>query len=160
MSLPSSGEIKASQMNTVAGRSATANAPLSGSSSTPQTGSLVKIYATASPPVNQSAPHAFSEFYGRSFATLTSFLVGAGIVEGGNTACNTLGSSFTYYHDGSGTYPATGDIVYTNSGGTTPASGGTGTNYAVFAAGPPAPPVRYFRITGSTGTVQATSTCP
>ena len=38
MSLPSSGEIKASQMNTVAGRSATANAPLSGISSTPQTG--------------------------------------------------------------------------------------------------------------------------
>lgn len=92
--------------------------------------------------------------------TLTAFLVGAGIVEGGNTACSTLGSSFTYYHDGSGTYPATGDIVYTNSSGTTPASGGTGTNYAIFASGPPGPPVRWFRITGSTGTVQSTSTCP
>ena len=76
MSLPSSGEIKASQMNTVAGRSATANAPLSGTSSTPQTGSLVKIYATANPAVNQSAPHSFSEFYGRSFVSLTAFLVG------------------------------------------------------------------------------------
>ena len=107
-------------------------------------------------------PYRFSDWYGydKDCASVTAFLVGAGIVEGGNTACNTLGSSFTYYHDGSGTYPATGDIVYTNSAGTTPASGGTGTNYAVFAAGPPAPPVRYFRITGSTGTVQATSTCP
>tara|TARA_R100001440_G_scaffold2666_4_gene7392 strand:- start:5912 stop:6397 length:486 start_codon:yes stop_codon:yes gene_type:complete len=161
MALPSSGQISASQINAeVPGRSATAQAPLSGTSSTPQAGSLVKLYATASPPVNQSAPHAYSEFYGRSFVSLTSFLVGAGIVESGNTACSTLGSSFTYYHDGSGTYPAVGDKVYTNSSGTTPASGGTGTNYAVFAAGPPAPPVRYFRLTGSTGTVQATSTCP
>lgn len=157
MSLPSSGEIKASQMNTVAGRSATANAPLSGSSSTPQTGSLVKIYATASPPVNQSAPHAFSEFYGRSFATLTSFLSGAGTT---SDACNTLGSSFTYYHDGSGVFPAVGDIVYTNSAGTIPASGGTGTNYAAFFSGPPGPPDSSYRITGSTGTVQAASQCP
>ena len=159
MTLPAAGNpIGANQINVEANRSGTANAPLSGTSSTPQAGSLVKIYENSG--VNQSAPHAYSEFYSKTFATLTSFLVGAGIVEGGNTACNTLGSSFTYYHDGSGTYPATGDIVYTNSAGTTPASGGTGTNYAVFAAGPPAPPVRYFRITRSTGTVQATSTCP
>ena len=57
------------------------------------------------------------------------------------------------------TYPANGDIVY-QADQTTPATGGTGTNYAIFAAGPPAPPVRYFRITGSTGTVQDTGTCP
>ena len=70
-------------------------------------------------------PYKFSDWYGydKDCASVTAFLVGAGIVEGGNTACNTLGSSFTYYHNGSGTYPANGDIVYTNSAGTTPASG-------------------------------------
>jgi len=157
MGLPSSGQISASQINAeVPGRSSTANAPLSGSSSTPQTGSLVKLYATASPPVNQSAPHAYSEFYGRSFVSLTSFLSGAGTT---SDACNTLGSSFTYYHDGSGVFPAVGDIVYTNSAGTTPASGGTGTNYAAFFSGPPGPPDSSYRITGSTGTVQAASQC-
>ena len=29
------------------------------------------------------------------------------------------GTPATYYHDGSGTLPTTGDMVYTNSGGTT-----------------------------------------
>ncbi len=159
MTLPAPGNsISANQINVEATRSGTANAPLSGTSSTPQAGSLVKIYENSG--VNQAAPHAYSEFYSKTFASVTAFLVGAGIVEGGNTACSTLGSSFTYYHDGSGTYPAVGDKVYTNSGGTTPASGGTGTNYAVFAAGPPGPAVRWFRITGSTGEVQSTNTCP
>tara|TARA_R100000231_G_scaffold136176_1_gene111242 strand:- start:1218 stop:1694 length:477 start_codon:yes stop_codon:yes gene_type:complete len=158
MALPSSGTISANMINDeVPGRSATANAPLSGTSSTPQTGSLVKLYATASPPVNQSAPHSYSEFYGRSFVSLTSFLSGAGTT---GDACNTLGSSFTYYHDGSGTYPAVGDKVYTDSGGTTPASGGSGTNYGAFASGAPGPPVESYRITGSTGEVQSVSTCP
>ena len=66
MALPSSGEIKASQINTEAGRSSSAEAPLSGSSSTPQAGSLVKIYEGAG--VNQSAPHSYSEFYGIAFS--------------------------------------------------------------------------------------------
>ena len=65
MALPSSGEIKASQINTEAGRSSSAEAPLSGSSSTPQAGSLVKIYEGSG--VNQAAPHSYSEFYGKSF---------------------------------------------------------------------------------------------
>ncbi len=51
-------------------------------------------------------------------------------------------------------------IVYTNSSGTTPVSGGSGTNYAVFASGPPGPPLSYFRVFGSTGTVQAVGSCP
>ena len=64
-------------------------------------------------------PYKFSDWYGydKDCVSVTGFLVGAGIVEGGNTACSTLGSSFTYYHTGSGTYPANGDIVYTNSAG-------------------------------------------
>ena len=106
-------------------------------------------------------PYKFSDWYGydKDCVGLTPFLVGAGIVEGGNTACATLGSSFTYYHNGSGTYPGNGNIVY-QADQSTPATGGTGTNYAVFAAGPPGNPVRYFRITGSTGTVQTTAACP
>ncbi len=89
--------------------------------------------------------------------TLVPFLSGSGT--SGN-ACNTLGSSFTYYHNGTGNYPVVGDIVYTNSSGTTPVSGGSGTNYAVFASGPPGPPLSYFRVFGSTGTVQAVGSCP
>ena len=157
MSLPSSGEIKASQMNTVASRSATANAPLSGTSSTPQTGSLVKIYATANPAVNQSAPHSFSEFYGRSFVSLTAFLVGnpSAFV---SDMCTQLSSQATYYHDGSGTYPTTGDIVYLSNSTSSPVDGGTGVQWPIFPGGPNAP-VGWFRITGSTGTVQGTGAC-
>ena len=104
-------------------------------------------------------PYKFSDFYGydQDCSTLTAFLSGAGTT---SDACNTLGSSFTYYHDGSGVFPAVGDKVYTNSSGTTPVSGGSGTNYAAFFSGPPGPPDSSYRITGTTGTVQATSSCP
>ena len=68
MALPSSGTISASMINIESATVSTNTAPLSGSSSTPQTGSLVKRYATATPtPVNQVAPHKYSEFYGKSF---------------------------------------------------------------------------------------------
>ena len=89
--------------------------------------------------------------------TLVPFLVGAGTT--GN-ACFTTGSSFTYYHNGTGTYPTTGNIVYTTNSTSNPLNGGSGTNYAIFASGPPQPPVSYFRVTGSTGTVQQTGSCP
>ena len=104
-------------------------------------------------------PYKFSDWYGydKDCISVTAISVGTGIVESGNTACDTLSSSATYYHDGSGTYPAVGDIVYTNSNATTVASGGTGTNYAIFSGAGPA--IRWFRITGSTGTVQSTNTC-
>ena len=69
MALPAPGNpISANMINVEASRTGTTNAPLSGSSATPQTGSLVKLYANASPtPVNQVAPHAYSEFYSKSF---------------------------------------------------------------------------------------------
>ena len=65
MTLPTSGPLGASDINTEANRSSNANAPLSGDSATPQTGSLVKIYENSG--VNQSAPHSYSEFYGKTF---------------------------------------------------------------------------------------------
>ena len=127
MALPGSGTISANMINAeVPGRSATANAPLSGTSSTPQTGSLVKLYATASPPVNQVAPHAYSEFYGRSFVSTTAFSSSTmGVF---NQACNFNGfnpcCTQTYYHDGSGSLPAAGDICTSDAAGTTPLSAG------------------------------------
>lgn len=111
MALPSSGEIKASQINTEAGRSSSAEAPLSGDSSTPQAGSLVKIYESAG--VNQSAPHSYSEFYGKSL-TLTAFQMTVGCIGGSEGCCSALAeeSTSTHYHNGSGTYPVVGDTVY------------------------------------------------
>ena len=120
MTLPAPGNsISANQINVEATRSGTANAPLSGTSSTPQAGSLVKIYENSG--VNQTAPHAYSEFYSKTFSTLTSFT--SAIAETGISCTQTLNQ--TYYHDGSGTYPVANDTVYTNSGGTTTIANGT-----------------------------------
>ena len=73
--------------------------------------------------------------------------------------CNQLSSQGTYYHDGSGTFPTTGDIVYVDSSGNTPLNGGIGMNWPYFPSGPFGPD-GWFRITGSTGTVQSQSNCP
>ena len=132
MALPGPGNsISANQINVEANRSGTANAPLSGTSSTPQAGSLVKIYENSG--VNQTAPHAYSEFYSKTFSTLTSFT--SAIAETGISCTQTLNQ--TYYHDGSGTYPVANDTVYTNSGGTTTIANGryrldNNTSFTVF----------------------------
>tara|TARA_R110001632_G_scaffold21290_4_gene62495 strand:- start:1496 stop:2389 length:894 start_codon:yes stop_codon:yes gene_type:complete len=93
-----------------------------------------------------------------SSVSLTSFLVGNPSAFSSDM-CTTLSSNNTYYHDGIGTFPATGDIVYTDSAGTSPLNGGTGMNWPWFPAGPN-PPSGWFRVLGSTGTVQSTSICP
>ena len=149
--------LKASLINVEGGRASSANAPLAGAGATSnaQAGSLIKLFIDSG--VNQDASYAYSDFDGKSFSSLKPFSVGAGIVENGNTACATLSSSFTYYHDGIGTYPAVDDIVY-QADQSTVATGGTGTNYAIFAG--LGSPIRFFRITGSTGTVQGTGICP
>ena len=91
-------------------------------------------------------------------ATYTPFLVGnpsAFVAD----MCDQLSSSNTYYHNGSGTYPAVGDIVYLDSSGTTPFNGGTGINVPWFPPGAN-PPGGWFRILGSAGGVFSTSICP
>ena len=117
MSLPSSGEIKASQINTEAGRSSSAEAPLSGSSSTPQAGSLVKIYEGSG--VDQSAPHSYSEFYGITFdvRVLTDVYH--------NTSTPVY---YDYYYDGSigdAENLSNGDVLYTDTALTTTLSADT-----------------------------------
>jgi hypothetical protein len=87
MTLPAPGNsISANQINVEATRSGTANAPLSGTSATPQAGSLVKIYENSG--VNQVAPHKYSEFYSKSY-------------EGDNIDC---GGVFSYYGGNGGGY--------------------------------------------------------
>ena len=122
MALPQPGNpISANMINVEASRAGTtANTKLAGAS-TPAAGSLVKIYAVASPPVNQVAPHKFSEFYGRSFPTTTAY---SSSVKGVfNQACPFNGSnpglSQTYYHNGSGSLPAAGDKCTSDSAGNT-----------------------------------------
>tara|TARA_R100000935_G_C2792784_1_gene146753 strand:- start:44 stop:520 length:477 start_codon:yes stop_codon:yes gene_type:complete len=127
MGLPSSGTISANMINAeVSGRSATANAPLSGTSSTPQTGSLVKLYVSASPPVNQIAPHAYSEFYGRSFVSTTPY--NSSTVSVFNGVCPFNGSnppaSQQYHHNGSGTLPAVGNRCFSDAAGTSALASG------------------------------------
>jgi len=112
MALPSSGEIKASQINTEAGRSSNAEAPLSGSSSTPQAGSLVKIYEGSG--VDQSAPHSYSEFYGITFdvRVLTDVYY--------DTSAPI--DYYDYYYDGSigdAENLSNGDVIYTDTALTT-----------------------------------------
>ncbi len=70
-----------------------------------------------------------TDFYGQSAVTLTSFtaiLDSEGDTFGSSeAACNAEETTqYTYYHDGSGTFPSENDNVYTNSGGTTSAADG------------------------------------
>jgi hypothetical protein len=122
MALPQPGNpISANMINVEASRAGTtANTKLAGAS-TPAAGSLVKIYAVASPPVNQVAPHKFSEFYGRSFPTTTAY--SSSVMGVFNQACPFNGSnpglSQTYYHNGGGSLPAAGNKCTSDSAGNT-----------------------------------------
>ena len=71
MALPSSGPISACMINVEAGLTSTTCAFLSGPTATPATDSMVKLYENASPsPVGQTAPHAYSEFYGKTLSLI------------------------------------------------------------------------------------------
>lgn len=68
MPLPSSGEIKVSQVNVELGRAYNAPNTRFANGTTPQTGTLFKL-GEAGTGVNQTAPHALSEFYDYSIIT-------------------------------------------------------------------------------------------
>jgi len=74
-----------------------------------------------------STPHAVSEFYSYDHSaspSLTAFNVDANPYEDGESACASGRTGAEWYHDGVGTYPTTGDTVYTDSGGSTNPSDG------------------------------------
>lgn len=70
---------------------------------------------------NGSAPHSISEFYvyDHDLSTLTEFTYNSEGQESAGNACSLESIEDTAYHDGSGTYPAVNDSVYSNSSGTT-----------------------------------------
>ena len=67
-------------------------------------------------------PYNMSDWYGYDQDCSTVTAISTTAVQ--RNACNFTSSDRTFYHDGSGTYPTTGDIVYSNSAGTTKVSGG------------------------------------
>ena len=81
--------------------------------------------------------------------TLTSFTRTTS-TEVFNTVCSSASGSATAYHNGSGTYPAAGDNVYTNSNGSSFLAAG----YYKIAANN-----SFIRITGGSGEVSAAESC-
>ena len=97
-----------------------------------------------------------------SCVTLTGFNVGNPSVFVADMCSQTAPGGNTYYHDGSGTYPVANDIVYLSNDTSSPVNGGSGIQWPYFANGATLgdSPLAYFRITGSSGTVQSVTNCP
>ena len=123
--LPGSGVLRVNTINTVGERSPTAYAPLSGSSSTPQAGSLVKLYAPPNSTVNQIAPHRFSEFYGKTWSGVYQIQVNTYFKNSPEYACwDTSGTTIQLWKTNGATGPTQGDIIYTNATATSFAASG------------------------------------
>lgn len=166
MALPAPGNpISASMINTEANRSSSFIAPLSGNNSTPQVGSLVKIYSPPDSNVNQIAPHKFSEFYLKSWNGRNSIQFKQYYYNSSNTFPNATqacvssawygGSGTTVYYTG---VLGVGTIFYTTSLGFTRYSFVNGRNYS-FKTAPNS--TETIHITANNlGTVQSYSVCP
>ena len=119
MALPASGPISMSMVATEFSSSQTTNMSLKGFGGELSTPVTSNIFLAAS-------------FYGQSAGvavTAWTFRSDSGAAwEDASSACEGLSegaySNTTLYHDGSGTFPADGDKVYTNNPGTTLASAG------------------------------------
>jgi hypothetical protein len=111
MALPTSGPISGSQIAAELGITGIAASNLS-------LGGMI-----SSSSLSNTNPDEYSEFYGYSHATLTSF-TGSPSQGGSKFICNqSLNTS--YWHNGSSAYPTVGTTIYTNSGGTTTIGGGS-----------------------------------
>lgn len=97
-----------------------------------------------------NAPHNMSEFYAydHDFVSVTSFTGGIS-EEGAGQACAIEEFEETIYHNGSGTFPALNDIVYSDAGTTTLNS----SSVAYFNSG------RRFITTSSSGVVNSAGNC-
>ena len=104
MALPASGPISGSQIATELGLSAT-NLSLGG--------------MIDSSSLSSTNPDKYSEFYG--YSNLTAFLSNT---SSPRNPCTIASSNTTFYHNGSNAFPVVGDIVYSDSAGTTPLFGG------------------------------------
>ena len=111
MALPTSGPISMSMVATEFSSSQTTNMSLFGFASELSTPITTNIELAA-------------DFYGESAVTLTSFSYNSSGQEEGS-ACSLEDTPDTAYHNGSGTYPAANDDVYSNSTGTTSLSDAT-----------------------------------
>ena len=134
MALPSSGPISGSQIATELDVEAV-NISLGGMADT------ASFYA----------PDAYSDFYG--YSRLTAFSVTSTTSKFSDDVCDTA-TSITYYHNGDFSTPGNGDIVYTDSAGTTFAQWtsfrGFGTFGDSFSAG---------RVYTGTGVVYSATLC-
>ena len=111
MALPASGPISGSQIAAELGITGIAASNLS-------LGGMI-----SSSSLSNTNPDEYSEFYGYSNVTLTSF-TGSASQGGSKFICNqSLNTS--YWHNGSSAYPTVGTTIYTNSGGTTTIGGGS-----------------------------------
>ena len=111
MALPASGPISGSQIATELGITGLAATNLS-------LGGMI-----SSSSLSNTNPDEYSEFYGYSNVTLTSF-TGSASQGGSKFICNqSLNTS--YWHNGSSAYPTVGTTIYTNSGGTATIGGGS-----------------------------------
>jgi len=113
MTLPSSGQISIGDIVNEKG--------LAQGNDSLETLSTTNINSNSAPNVpDQAQPHAISEFYGynhNATATLTAY-DSSTLQSNPSNAC--LQTVFqTYYHDGAGADPTTGDNVYSDAKGTT-----------------------------------------
>ena len=103
MALPASGPISSSQVATEFSVSQT-NISLS------NLGTQLSTPITVGQPVNLA-----TSFYGQSASSCTSFASSESPARGGAEEACELAAGATYYHNGSGSYPVAGDIVFGNS---------------------------------------------
>ena len=115
MALPSSGPISACMINVEADLTSTTCAFLSGPTSTPATDSMVKLYDNATPtPVDQNAPHAYSEFYGKTFSspTISVFTLDTTATNDWNNYSNNGGTNSSNEMSGDATVQSATKYVY------------------------------------------------
>jgi hypothetical protein len=111
MALPASGPLSSSM---IAAEFSSSQAPSGPNISLGGLGTKLSLAVTYGQPISSSM------FYGQSLVTLTAFgYSGTTPFEDASSACDEGGTSGTAYHNGSGTFPTSGDNVFSDSAGTT-----------------------------------------
>jgi hypothetical protein len=123
--VPSTGPLSATTLNTIGERAGTANAPLGVQAGTAGAGSLTKLYGSPNSNVNQSAPYAYSEFRGKTFSSIVQITARIQFGNSPNGACTLSGGSAGTFYKNNGQPISYGDIMYTDLAGTTFAASGT-----------------------------------